>query len=114
MKNIKVGDTIYWMDDLGVIYDEICVRISDYPGEETLYYTYETANGGGSFLAESDLLDPDSDEVQEYKKKVFEAKINDMIDNFQIYEIYKAFYDKLCNHFTKDTTEKILDIICSK
>ena len=74
MKYPKVGEKFYWKDQEGNISEETCLKI-EYEDEldlETIFYTYITPNGGGSFITEEDILDPDSDEVKKFKEEVIQ------------------------------------------
>lgn len=70
MKYPKVGEKFYWMDNEGVVHEETCFKIEkeDNPDLETMYFTYISPNGGGAFITESDILDTNSKEVQDFIK----------------------------------------------
>lgn len=80
MKYPKVGDPFYWKDEEdGIIHECICKKIEDDPNGvfETMYFLSLTKNGGGAFICESDLLDPNSDEVKTFIKENNIKKCNE-------------------------------------
>lgn len=70
MKYPKVGEKFYWIDFENVVHEETCFKIEEEnnPDLETMYFTYVNSNGGGAFITESDVLDPNSKEVQDFIK----------------------------------------------
>ena len=62
----QVGDVIYWKDD----------------------YEGNMHEHGGSFVTTDDILDPLSEEVQEFKKKLHKEKMKKFIKMISTPEIY--------------------------
>ena len=82
MKLPKVGEKFYWKDLDGVIYEDTCLKIGgkDIRTLETMFFIELTKNGGGEFVTESDILDPNSDEVKDFKKEQAAKKVKKIID----------------------------------
>ena len=72
MKYPKVGDKFHWKDCNGEIFESYCKKVDKDPNGQimTNYFIYLTPNGGGNFVVEEDILDPESKEVIEFKKKL--------------------------------------------
>lgn len=64
MKYPKVGDKFYWMSMDGELVESTCVHIERKPGIVPQYFT-SWDEGGGLFINETSILDPESDEVKE-------------------------------------------------
>lgn len=95
MKYPKVGDKFYWKTEDGEIVEDVCQKIESNEGCETLYFTYISPNGGGEFLAESDILDPYSKEVKEFIKKQVQEKAKEICKEFENKDLMELFANKL-------------------
>ena len=108
MKNYlpKVGDTFYWEEfDLetntpGEIHEDICLKIEEEnnPDLETMFFVSLSKNGGGCFVTESDILDPNSKKVQEFKKKIVDEKVKHVINYISQEEVRQILIKKLIKH----------------
>lgn len=110
----KVGDTFYWMDDDSDIHEDICQKIEeeDNPDLETMFFTYISSNGGGTFVTESDLISSNSKEVKEYLKKKAADKLKEIAKYISQEEVYEVLKEKLIKHaFTNNEANKILNIL---
>ena len=80
----QVGDVIYWKDDYeGNMHEDTVLKIED----ETYLYI-DMHEHGGSFVTTDDILDPLSEEVQEFKKKLHKEKMKKFIKMISTPEIY--------------------------
>lgn len=95
MKYPKVGDKFYWKTEDGEIVEDVCQKIESNEGCETLYFTYISPNGGGEFLAESDILDPYSKEVKEFIKNQVQEKAKEICKEFENKDLMELFANKL-------------------
>ena len=80
-----IGDTFYWKDEDGNIQDDICLKI-EHENDldiETMYFTYISPNGGGYFITESDIINPSTVEVKNYKKEKAKEKILQFIKDLE-------------------------------
>ena len=113
MKLPKVGEKFYWKDLDGIIHEEICFKIEEEDNSdlETMFFTYVTENGGGEFVTEEDILDPDSDEVKKFKKEQAEKKVKEISDYLNQEEVRKILMAKLINEYDWLEANKILDIL---
>ena len=110
MKKINEGDKIYWKTMDGNIKEDTCISIEEDPeGQiEPMYFTYVSQNGGGTFVTESDLLDPESQEVKLFKINNIDKKIKNFFDDEMRDEIFGRLRD--CD-FDYETTKTILNVI---
>ena len=78
IKYPKVGEKFYWKDIHGNVCEDICLRIDVDPENviQTMYFTYLSENGGGSFVTEEDIIGIDSDEVKKYRERIAIKKAN--------------------------------------
>lgn len=113
MKYPKVGEKFYWKDLDNVIYEETCLKIEEEDNSdlETMFFTKITKNGGGVFVTESDILNPNSKEVKKFKKEQEEKKIKEIIDYIKQDEVRKILMAKLINEYDWLEADKILDIL---
>ena len=107
----KVGETFYWIDEEGDIHEETCMKIFEDPkGQiETIYYTYVSENGGGIFINEEDIVDPDSEEVEEYRKQHAVEKFEKIKELMRDDYVRKIIYDML--HSNIDDSKIINSIL---
>lgn len=70
MRYPNVGDKIYWKDITDNKYVSICKRI-DKDKLNTKYFFYISSDGGGNYVDEEEILDPKSDEINEFKNIIF-------------------------------------------
>lgn len=114
MKYPKVGEKFYWKDSEGNITESYCKRIDKDPEGlvMTNYFIYINPNGGGCFIVEEDILDPESYEVIEFKQKICKEKVNKFINEIKNdNDIYNELYVRLNEYFCGKDTTKILNII---
>lgn len=112
----KVGETFYWKDEDNNIHEETCMKIEgeDIDTLETMFFTYISKNGGGCFVTESDIVDSNSKEVIEFKKRQDKEKIKEISDYLSREEIRDILFKKLVdNAFTRNEAYKILHILGS-
>ena len=100
MKFPKVGEKFYWKTQEGEIVESTCFKIEeeDNPDLETMFFTSISKNGGGTFITESDILNPLSEEVQKFKNEIVEVKIKKIANLVLEPEVHNALVKKL----TKD------------
>ena len=93
----KVGETFYWIDEEGDIHEETCMKIFEDPeGQiETIYYTYVSENGGGTFISEEDIVDANSEEVEEYRKQHAVEKCEKIKEMMQDKYVRQMVFDML-------------------
>lgn len=115
MKYPKVGEKFYWKDLDGIIHEEICLKIEeeDNPDLETMFFTYVTENGGGEFVGEEDILDPDSDEVKKFQDEVIQKNLKDINDYINQEKVKKILIDKLTKEYNWNEAHRILNILGS-
>lgn len=109
-----VGDTIYWKDLDGNMYDDVVVDIDKDPAGNivTNYFISRTENGGGCFIDEESLINPLSMEIEIYKQKKAKEKAKEIADYISQEEIRSILYSRLRkNHYDEDTASHILDIL---
>ena len=113
MKLPKVGEKFYWKDLDDVIYEEICLKIEEEDNSdlETMFFTYVTENGGGEFITEEDILDPDSDEVKNFKKEQAQKKVKEISDYISQKEVYDVLLNKLTKEYDWNKANKILNVL---
>ena len=112
----KVGETFYWKDEDNNIHEETCMKIEgeDIDTLETMFFTYISKNGGGCFVTESDIVDSNSKEVIEFKKRQDKEKIKEISNYLSKEEIRDILFKKLVdNAFTRNEAYKILHILGS-
>ena len=112
----KVGETFYWKDEDREIHESICMKIEgeDIDTIETMFFTYISNNGGGCFVTERDIVDSNSKEVIEFKKRCAKEKIKEISDYLSREEIRDILFEKLVdNAFTRNEAYKILHILGS-
>ena len=97
IKYPKIGDIFYWKDNDGDVHEAVCMKIEgeDIDTLETMFYTYISKNGGGCFVTESDIIDSNSEEVEEFKKAKYKEKINELVNMLK----------------DEDTSSEIIDIL---
>lgn len=116
IKYPKVGDKFYWKDEDNDIHEDICMKIEgeDIDTLETMFFTYISKNGGGCFVTESDIVDSNSKEVIEFKKRQAKEKIKEISDYISQNEVKQILIEKLIKHaFTNNEVNKILNILSS-
>ena len=115
MKLPKVGEKFYWKDLDGIIHEEICLKIEeeDNPDLETMFFTYVTENGGGEFIGEEDILDPDSDEVKKFEEEVIQKNLKDINDYINQEKVKKILIEKLTKEYDWLEAHRILNILGS-
>ena len=113
MKLPKVGEIFYWKDLDGIIHEEICFKIEEEDNSdlETMFFTYVTENGGGEFITEEDILDPDSDEVKNFKKEQAQKKVKEISDYISQKEVYDVLLNKLTKEYDWNKANKILNVL---
>jgi len=113
MKYPKVGEKFYWKDCDGNISESYCKRIDEDPDGYimTNYFIYLTPNGGGEFITEEEILDPESKEVIEFKKKLCKEKVDKFINELNDEDIYNEILNRLRNKFLTKTAKDILNAI---
>lgn len=122
MKYPKVGEKFYWKTQEGEIIESTCFKIEgeDNPDLETMFFIAILKNGGGGFVTESDIIDPNSDEVKNFKKEQAKKKVEEfinflkdkeVIDYFNQEEVRKILIAKLINEYDWLEANKILDIL---
>jgi len=113
MKLPKVGEKFYWKDFDDVIYEETCLKIEEEDNSdlETMFFTYVTENGGGEFITEEDILDPDSDEVKNFKKEQAQKKVKEISDYISQKEVYDVLLNKLTKEYDWNKANKILNVL---
>lgn len=112
----KVGEIFYWKGCDGDIHEEMCMKIE---GEnvdtlETMFYTYISKNGGGCFVTESDIVNPNSIEVTKFKKAKYREKINELVDMFTDETFHNMIYSALRKTFNQDTVYEIINTLSNK
>ena len=112
----KVGDIFYWEDGDNNIHEAICMKIEgeDIDTLETMFFTYISENGGGCFVTESDIVDSNSKEVIEFKKKQAKQKVNEIIQYLSQEEIHTIVYSALRKSYSEDDASNILEILIDK
>ncbi len=108
MRYPKVGELFYWKGCDGDIYQDTCFKIVKKPGVMCQYFNYLSENGGGTFINEENILDPDSKEVKEYKEYLFNKKIKEFWDKDMRMMMYERLTD---NSINSDTASEVLDIL---
>jgi len=104
----NVGDVIYWKDEDGDMHDDVVLRVEKIPGVETVYFISVTKNGGGSFITESDIINPLSADIQIYKKKKLKEKIDKVwSDN----DFREEMFNRLKKTYGEDQAYKMIDIL---
>lgn len=112
----KVGDIFYWEDGDNNIHEAICMKIEgeDIDTLETMFFTYISENGGGYFVTESDIVDSNSKEVIEFKKKQAKQKVNEIIQYLSQEEIHTIVYSALRKSYSEDDASNILETLIDK
>ena len=112
----NVGDKLYWKDHKGNIHEDICLKIEeeDNPDLETMFFTYLTENGGGSFIVESDLINSNSNKVKTFLENKRKEKINNVFNSLKDEDIKNELLFRLKEHFLEDTVIKIINIIINE
>ena len=112
----KIGEKFYWKDEDNNIHEAICMKIEgeDIDTLETMFFIYISKNGGGCFVTESDIVDYNSKEVIEFKKRQAKEKIKEISDYISQNEVKQILIEKLIKHaFTNNEANKILNILSS-
>lgn len=112
----KVGDIFYWEDGDNNIHEATCMKIEgeDIDTLETMFFTYISKTGGGCFVTESDIVDPNSKEVIEFKKKQAKQKVNEIIQYLSQEEIHTIVYSALRKSYSEDEASSILETLIDK
>ena len=112
----KVGDKFYWKDEDNNIHEEICMKIDgeDIDTLETMFFTYISKDGGGCFVTESDIVDSNSKEVIEFKKRQAKQKVNEIIEYLSQEEIHTIVYSALRKSYSEDDASNILETLIDK
>lgn len=118
MKNKKypeVGDKFYWKDLEGNINEDICYKIEGEDADtlETMFFISIYENGG-SFITESAIVDSNSKEVIEFKKRQTKQKVNEIIEYLSQEEIHTIVYSALRKSYNADDASNILEILTNK
>lgn len=110
MKYPKVGEKFYWKNLDGEIFEDTCLKIEaeDIPTLETEFFM-----SCSCFVTESNILDPNSDEVKNFKKEQVQKKIKEVINYLNQDEVRKILMAKLINEYNWLEANKILDILGS-
>ena len=111
MKYPKVGEKFYWKDENGEISESTCLKINKEIGIEPMYFISLTKNGGGAFVNKSEILNPNSYEIKEFKKELAEDKIKEIIDYISQQEVYNILLDKLNKNGFEEVATSILNIL---
>ena len=111
MKYPKVGEKFYWKDENGEISESTCLKINKEIGIEPMYFISLTKNGGGAFVNKSEILNPDSYEIKEFKKELAKDKIKEIIDYISQQEVYDALLNKLTKEYDWNEANNILNIL---
>lgn len=108
LNNLKVGDNVYWKSlDNEQIIEEVIQNIQYETNNETKYFISEDM-----YLVESNLLDPNSEEVMEYLIQKNNKILKDIAKQFDNKDIYNYFISKLVNNgFDKKVAKNILNIM---
>ena len=116
IKYPKVGEKFYWKDQEGNIFEDTCLKIEaeDFQTLETMFFIKLTKNGDGCFVTESDIADPNSDEVKKFKKEQIEKKVKEAIKYLNQEESRKILMAKLINEYDWLEANKILDILLNE
>lgn len=110
----KVGEIFYWVDENNDIHEDTCLRIDekDNPDINTMYFIYVSANGGGTFVTEDDVIEPWKMEVVKFKQKKAKEKAQNIAKYISQEEVRCELYNKLReNYFSEDDAEHILNIL---
>ena len=109
----NVGDTIYWEDLDGVIHDDVVLDIDKDPEGKvvTNYFTYISDNGGGVFIDEESVLDPELDKVKEYRNNKAKDKVREISKYFLQKEIRNIYHKRLSKWYNEDEAMDILNIL---
>lgn len=112
----KVGDKFYWKDKDNDIHEAICMKIEgeDIDTIETMFFTYISNNGGGCFITESDIVDSNSNEVIEFKKRQAKQKVNEFIEYLSQEESHIMVYSALRKSYDENEVSNILEILTNK
>ena len=113
MKYPKVGETFYWKNLEGEIFEDVCHKIEeeDNPDLETMFFISVTENGGGSFVTESDILDPDSEEVQEFQDKLVDKNLREVCNYINQEKVKNILINKLTQEYDWLEAQRILNIL---
>jgi hypothetical protein len=116
MKLPKVGEKFYWKDLDSIIHEEICFKIEEEDNSdlETMFFVELTKNGGGEFVAEEDILDPDSDEVKKFKEEMIQKNLKDINDYINQEKVKKILIEKLTKEYDWLEANKNLDILLTE
>lgn len=112
----QVGETFYWKDEDNDIHEATCMKIEgeDIDTLETMFFIYISNNGGGTFVTESDIVDSNSKEVIEFKKKQAKQKVNEIIEYLSREEIHTIVYSALRKSYNEDDASNILETLVDK
>ena len=108
LNNLKVGDNVYWKSlDNDQIIEEVIQNIQYGTNNETKYFISEDM-----YLVETNLLDPNSEEVMEYLIRKNNKILKDITKQFDNKDIYNHFISKLVNNgFDEKVAKNILNIM---
>lgn len=108
MKYPKVGEKFYWKGYHDDIHEDTCLKIVKKPGVMRQYFNYISENDGGTFINEIHVLDPESEEVKEYKEYLFNKKIKEFwTENMKI-SMYNRLIDSNIN---RNIASDVIDIL---
>ena len=109
----KVGETFYWENLEGEIHEDKCFKIEgeDIPTLETMFFISLSENGGGTFVTESDILNPNSKKVIKFKKELAKQKAKEITDYISQKEIREILFNRLSRSYYEDDANEILDIL---
>ena len=116
MKYPKVGEKFYWKTQEGEIVESTCFKIEeeDNPDLETMFFISISKNGGGCFVTESDIVDSNSKEVIEFKKRLAKQKVNEIIECLSQEEIHNMVYSVLRKSYYEDDASDIFETLTNK
>lgn len=108
LNNLKVGDNVYWKSlDNNQIIEEVIQNIQYGTNNETKYFISEDM-----YLVETNLLDPNSEEVMEYLIRKNNNILKNIAKQFDNKDIYNHFISKLVNNgFDEKVAKNILNIM---
>ena len=91
------------------------IEEEDNPDLETMYFTYLSKNGGGSFITESDIINPLSVEIEIYKKNKFKQRAKEIADLFNQDEFKEIISVAYKNRYGKEggieMLKEIIDLL---
>lgn len=116
MKYPEVGEIFYWKNSDGEIFEDTCLKIEgeDVSTLETMFFIELSKNGGGCFVCESRILDPNSEEVKNFKQEQAKKKIKEVINYINEDKVYGILFNKLIKHYNWEESTNILNILTNE